>query len=424
MPKKKDHSGWITVLVWVVAVMLLLIGILAVYETTSIRKQFEYLAYKDVPILAISGRVALLSLEESDLLEKATRLGLDFPAGVAAQPLAAMQRAFKEYNVEIDRQLLRGQRAARVIGPAADKNFDGNQVPYLDALVSAHEKQEQYTSICNQLFAALMRGDRVNAEALYAIASKREEEMKSAYQTVLTESQRSAGQAIGTVRRGEASAIRSLAATTAAALAVALWIVFLIRQIMLARRRAEAMLEHIAIHDELTGLYNRRHLLTRLDEALHAARRHNLSLSLCICDLDRFKEANDNHGHGLGDEVLQRFAQRIRTEIRTEDIAGRYGGDEFVIVFPNTAARESRSVVERIRAGFEQEVFFSNRGAAFSLSATFGLADLSPAHTDDKKFFETADQALYEAKNQGRNCVVAVECAPLVDNAIEPAPAS
>ena len=123
MPKKKDHSGWITVLVWVVAVMLLLIGILAVYETTSIRKQFEYLAYKDVPILAISGRVALLSLEESDLLEKATRLGLDFPAGVAAQPLAAMQRAFKEYNVEIDRQLLRGQRAARVIGPAADKNL-------------------------------------------------------------------------------------------------------------------------------------------------------------------------------------------------------------------------------------------------------------------------------------------------------------
>ena len=99
-------------------------------------------------------------------------------------------------------------------------------------------------------------------------------------------------------------------------------------------------------------------------------------------------------------------AKLVREELRSVDFAGRYGGDEFFIVFPHTAAQKSAICAERIRRGMERIKLSGERGEDFKISATFGISDLLPAHNNEMDLLETADQALYEAKQQGRNRIV------------------
>ncbi len=173
------------------------------------------------------------------------------------------------------------------------------------------------------------------------------------------------------------------------------------------RKYAEQKLFHEATYDALTGLVTRRPLNAKLDSAIQAAREANTSLSVCVSDVDKFKSVNDTYGHAAGDEILAAFAQILRDGIRAIDIPGRLGGDEFCIVFSQTTAAQALICLERVRVRLETTVFRA-AGSQYSVTATFGVAEWRVGMTA-KDLLEAADQALYRAKQKGRNCVLAVD---------------
>lgn len=158
---------------------------------------------------------------------------------------------------------------------------------------------------------------------------------------------------------------------------------------------------HVA-HDTLTGLTSRHSLLVKLNFAMVDAARGGGPLSLCICDIDRFKSINDTHGHTSGDEILAAFGKLLGNGIRTGDVAGRLGGDEFCIVLPNTRADQAGPLIERLRERWERLQYHAPDGSAFSVTASFGVVQYN-GEKSAKALLHAADQALYCAKGQGRN---------------------
>lgn len=157
--------------------------------------------------------------------------------------------------------------------------------------------------------------------------------------------------------------------------------------------------------DELTGLHNRRSFREILTLALSAARRHHHPLALISIDLDHFKNVNDTLGHSTGDLVLKEFAMLMRELIRSEDVAVRLGGEEFMILLPHADCAAAAALAERIRTAFAQ-----NRGSAapLTVTASFGVAQLQDREEEDA-LMRRADAALYRAKEKGRNRVVTAE---------------
>jgi two-component system cell cycle response regulator len=161
-----------------------------------------------------------------------------------------------------------------------------------------------------------------------------------------------------------------------------------------------------AITDALTGLYNRRYMETHIGTLVDQALSRGKPLSVLILDIDYFKSINDTHGHDAGDDVLQDFAIRIRKSIRGIDLACRYGGEEFVVVMPETDMAVATMVAERLRRRIASEPFAIQKGArTIEVTISIGIAALGP---DDNAagVVKRADRALYRAKRDGRNRVV------------------
>jgi len=178
-----------------------------------------------------------------------------------------------------------------------------------------------------------------------------------------------------------------------------------IAQDITARKAAQERLAYQANFDALTGLANRHHFWTRLQGLLRRASIERSETSLCLFDIDHFKAINDRFGHAAGDEVLEAVGNIVRAELRTADIAGRLGGDEFCFVLPGTDENEAARVAERIRERLCTMAFGMATGSTFSVTATFGVAKSEP-DVDAREFMEVADRALYRAKSAGRNRVM------------------
>ncbi|NOY72024.1 MAG: diguanylate cyclase [Gammaproteobacteria bacterium] len=163
-------------------------------------------------------------------------------------------------------------------------------------------------------------------------------------------------------------------------------------------------LEVLAHTDELTQLPNRRHFLGILDSELARARRHNTPLSIAYMDLDHFKEINDTHGHEAGDAVLLSVAKVLSKNLRIEDSIGRIGGEEFCICLPGADAAHSLEPCERYRSLIESlKIPLSSQ--ALTVTASFGLTSILPDSDDSTRLLARADEALYQAKQHGRNCI-------------------
>jgi diguanylate cyclase (GGDEF)-like protein len=161
----------------------------------------------------------------------------------------------------------------------------------------------------------------------------------------------------------------------------------------------------IAVTDELSGLFARRYLETRFAEEWSRAMRYGTSLSVALFDLDHFKKVNDSLGHAAGDVAIRRFGEILRAEVRASDVAARYGGEEFAVLFPETAAGAAMGVAERVRRAFDREDFVSGR-RTFHATVSCGVADGSGLGPEDRdQLLFRADQALYRAKDEGRNRV-------------------
>lgn len=168
-----------------------------------------------------------------------------------------------------------------------------------------------------------------------------------------------------------------------------------------ARRKAEAELEKLAATDALTQLHNRRKLLEALHQCIDLYRRYGTGLSVIICDIDHFKQINDGHGHDVGDSVLREFADVLRRNTRSSDTAARWGGEEFAILTPLADGEQALALAEKLRLAIEQSDF--SRG--LRVTASFGIAALQRDETAEMAM-KRADQALYAAKDGGRNRVV------------------
>ncbi|MDH6266763.1 two-component system cell cycle response regulator [Rhizobium sp. SG_E_25_P2] len=164
----------------------------------------------------------------------------------------------------------------------------------------------------------------------------------------------------------------------------------------------------LAVTDGLTGLNNRRYLDRHLKTLFERAKLRGRPLSLCITDIDRFKSVNDTYGHDAGDEVLREFANRIRQTVRGADLACRFGGEEFVVVMPDTTPETAALVAERLREVVEIELFkLRASGLTLPITASIGISSTVWGAETPDQLLKQADKALYEAKHAGRNRVVA-----------------
>ncbi len=164
----------------------------------------------------------------------------------------------------------------------------------------------------------------------------------------------------------------------------------------------------MAITDALTGLYNRRYMESHLSALVEQAAARGKPLTALVLDIDYFKSVNDTHGHDAGDDVLREFAKRVRKSIRGIDLACRFGGEEFVIIMPETDMAVATIVAERLRRRIASEPFAVGHGsAALQVTISIGIATLDAADDTAGTILKRADQALYRAKRDGRNRVVA-----------------
>lgn len=168
-------------------------------------------------------------------------------------------------------------------------------------------------------------------------------------------------------------------------------------------RARNTELERLATTDDLTGLYNRRFLARELDRLIQRARRHGHLLSVAMLDIDEFKSINDHHGHAAGDSVLVELAARIQRRLRGDDMVARWGGEEFLLVLPETPPEGTAVVAESVRVAIGDEPFLLS-GGALEVTASLGWATWQSIDSSDD-LLRRADLALYAAKAAGRDTV-------------------
>ncbi len=168
---------------------------------------------------------------------------------------------------------------------------------------------------------------------------------------------------------------------------------------------AQEELRYQATHDALTGLCNRAALLDSLHKEIERSLRARSPLGILLLDVDHFKTVNDTHGHLVGDAVLREIGSRLADATRPYDVTGRYGGEEFLILLPNCGRDETEHSAERIRAAIAS-IPFQSGNSKFSITVSIGATVVLGSPESDAALLNQADQALYQAKSRGRNCIV------------------
>lgn len=182
------------------------------------------------------------------------------------------------------------------------------------------------------------------------------------------------------------------------------WLTYRMSQ-KLAKQARE--LERLSQTDGLTGLWNRRHWEDRLAETFERCRSNGEACCLVLFDLDHFKDVNDTEGHAAGDAALRSFALFLRSSLRPQDIAGRYGGEEFGVIMPGLRLADARRTVERLLFNLRARV--GSAGEPLRCTSSAGLAEYSPEMGDITAWLLEADRCLYAAKANGRDCLVTSE---------------
>ncbi len=166
-----------------------------------------------------------------------------------------------------------------------------------------------------------------------------------------------------------------------------------------------ASLQNDYIYDELTKVYNRRAGLIRLNEEFSRAKRNGSTFSVAMVDADHFKNINDTYGHIIGDKVLTHIATTLKSGLRECDVVVRYGGEEFLILLPDTTGTQASLPLNRLRQRLAESIFL-HKTSKIKMSISIGIATISPMDADSMDMVLRADNALFSAKRSGRNKVV------------------
>ena len=173
--------------------------------------------------------------------------------------------------------------------------------------------------------------------------------------------------------------------------------------VMQELRAARNLAQALAITDVLTGVFNRRHFMAQAQVEFAKAQRYKTTMSIIMLDVDHFKSVNDTYGHSPGDEVLVGICRAIAKCLREPDVLARYGGEEFIALLPQTGSTEAMLVAERIRKEVERFKLLSADGRVIQVTVCLGVAVWQERTTSLATFLKSADDALYQAKAQGRN---------------------
>ena len=190
------------------------------------------------------------------------------------------------------------------------------------------------------------------------------------------------------------------------------------RQLGNERTRMMEKLQKLAITDGLTKLYNSRSFYTQLELEVDRFNRYKHPLALLMLDIDNFKEYNDSYGHLEGDKVLVRFSQIIKSCLRANDSAYRYGGEEFTVILPETTGDEAKTVAQRIRASLEAEKYTPEPGKVARITISIGVTQCYPKE-ELSTFIRRADKAMYLSKENGRNRVSVLLAEPPVKSKLK-----
>jgi diguanylate cyclase (GGDEF)-like protein len=176
-----------------------------------------------------------------------------------------------------------------------------------------------------------------------------------------------------------------------------------------ANIRLRETLRHQVVHDALTGLFNRRYLEETLEREIYRVKRKEASLGLIMLDLDHFKRFNDTYGHEAGDDLLRALGKFLAARVRHEDVACRYGGEEFVVILPEASPEVVKERAEDIRRGFSHLQVFHRGQVIESVTVSLGIAMFPTDGATGQDVLRAADDAMYQAKAQGRNRVVVAQ---------------
>ncbi|MEX2461982.1 MAG: diguanylate cyclase [Paenibacillaceae bacterium] len=179
--------------------------------------------------------------------------------------------------------------------------------------------------------------------------------------------------------------------------------------------RRTMIFSQLAFRDPLTGIFNRRYFDNQMQLELKRIERFPAPISLAFIDIDHFKKVNDTYGHSVGDLVLQAMAHTLQESVRSTDLVARFGGEEFVIIFPNTNGQQATALIQNILNKIRRSPITEHEGQAFNITFSAGIAEWQPG-SDGHKWIQTADETMYKAKVQGRNRCL------LYDHTLEEAP--
>jgi diguanylate cyclase (GGDEF)-like protein/PAS domain S-box-containing protein len=172
------------------------------------------------------------------------------------------------------------------------------------------------------------------------------------------------------------------------------------------QKQLETTLTYQSVTDELTGLFNRRYLTKALNESMELYRRYQTPFSLISLDIDHFKRVNDSHGHLVGDCVLTKISELMQRRLRVTDILGRMGGEEFLVILPNTIEEEAIQIAENLRQKVNQNEFQSEDNTPFFVAVSGGVLEMAEDIVSVDSLLRRSDQLLYEAKERGRNLIL------------------
>ncbi|WP_028579724.1 GGDEF domain-containing protein [Desulfogranum japonicum] len=177
-------------------------------------------------------------------------------------------------------------------------------------------------------------------------------------------------------------------------------------RLAIASLRLKENLRRQALKDSLTGLYNRRFLMETIEHSVSRAKRHSSGLGVFMLDIDHFKVFNDQYGHGIGDFVLTEFSSLLQSVLRKEDIACRYGGEEFTVLLVDTKRELIAGIAHKLCEFVRNHSFHINRTEYGPVTVSIGVATFPENGSVFEQLLDSADKALYEAKNAGRDRVV------------------
>ncbi len=400
--KERKTNLYIFSLALVIAFLILINGNFALWQMEKIKGEFYGVANRDIPLVSKLFPLIDRQFEQTLLIEKISQTDVDNKILL----IATLEESFLRTGEAFNTTLLHLNTFITPLLKNKNPDTHDEMIHVLDLLKRIGKEHQEYQVNVVLLIETMKKHETDTVHTLFSMISTEEKDLRHELLSLRNQTQLFTEQSAKNVEKHEERMIQGTALFSIGVFSIGILLLFLMYRVMKARSKAVSQITHMAMYDPLTDLLNRRTFFEQLNAAIQLSKRHPMPLSLCICDLDKFKEVNDTLGHQAGDEVLGYFSALLKESMRTEDIAGRFGGDEFVLFFPNTKAADAVNFIERIRKQLEEKIFSQPSSDSFSITATFGIAELSNQSIGNDHFLEQADKALYQAKENGRNQIV------------------